>query len=650
MRPACIIAFLAVLGSCVHADMARFDPTDKRMDQKVTVETVSTKLEDVAKSLTEQSGVTVKAGAGTRDWKVRERRVTIQAKDVPLGQLIDQIERLLGYYVSREGKEGEWTYIIWQDKKSRDLEAEMVTAAKEDAARRAREVRQSALDAAEKALKLTPQEAAKLKDKDPLTAYMATSKSGRGFAQLLSSMQSQFPTEYDLMMRGRKTFLPVEGMPGTLAGATADAAAGGLGKAMRQMTQAKEQPSPYQIVFMPFNGNGQTDAGLMGVSGLMFITGLMPGQAPQNSSGMWGGGLPMGMFPIAGEDSPFGKLFGKALFALDDGMPLDQLNKQFESDATNSSFLADSIARKSATEENPPTDPELTREIEIDAKAMPSGLKEVLRGNTSTESQGKAVAEISRALGMPTLLESFASDLPIALFVKPGKQPLYNVLIAFEKGGYLWDRTDGMLRIRSQDWALKRSYEIPESFIAFYKDVLDKEGQFALDDLANMAFTLTDEQIQNTLAKEPGLSLALGSLAIGFGSGTEILRLYGSFTPQQKEALNSESGLLFAQLSDDQWERTSNIITDSLGGVVIADGNIRLQPQSDSDTKTGNPSRTFDITVSVNGQQDPLTTTEYVYIASKDSIARIKEMRKKAEEAPKKPDANEPNQQPGASK
>ncbi|MCX6377634.1 MAG: hypothetical protein NTU88_16645, partial [Armatimonadetes bacterium] len=147
MRLVYIGAVLAVLVSGACADIAKFDPQDKRLDKKVTIEVDHTKLEDVVKSLSEQSGVTVKAGTGTRDWKVRERHVTIRAKDMPLGRMMDEITGLLGYYLSREGKEGEWTYIIWQDKKSRDLEAEMMTAEKEAAAQRAKETRQSAVDA-----------------------------------------------------------------------------------------------------------------------------------------------------------------------------------------------------------------------------------------------------------------------------------------------------------------------------------------------------------------------------------------------------------------------------------------------------------------------------------------------------------------------
>jgi hypothetical protein len=534
LRSVWITALVISLCASVCADTSKFSPPDPRLEKKVTIEVDHTKLEDVVKSLSEQSGVTVKAGTGTRDWKVRERHVTIHAKEIALGKMIDEIERLLGYYVSREGKEGEWTYIIWQDKKSRDLEAEMVTAAKEAAAQRAKETRQSALDVANKALKMTPEEALKNRDKDPLGAYMGGTKSGRGYAQLLSSMQSQFPTEYDLMMRGKQASLPLTNLPPTLTQAASDAASGGLANAMK----GKGLPdlTPHQLVIMPFGGSENAEASLMGMSGLMWMTGLAPGQTPTGGSGPWGDGLPMGMFPLAGQNSPFGNIFGKMLFAFDEGASLDEAMKQISAEAQNGSFLADTLARKSPTEETPPTDPELTREVEIDPKGIGGGMADLMGRGPSPQNQGKAVAEISRALGIPTLLESFSSDMPIALFLKPGKQPVYKVLIALEKAGYKWDRGDGTLRVRSEDWALKRSYEIPESFIAFYKDLLEKQGELTLDVLAQIASTLTDEQIQNTLSKDEDLGFAVSTLGGDFfGEGREILRFYAALTPAQKE-------------------------------------------------------------------------------------------------------------------
>lgn len=121
MRKLWILAFAVLMAGRAFgiADTS----TDPRLDKKVTLEVSHTKLEDAVKSLAEQTGVVIKAGSGQRDWRVRERKVTIYAKDVPAGQVMTEISKLLGYFLSQDGKKDEWTYLFWQDQKSRIFES-----------------------------------------------------------------------------------------------------------------------------------------------------------------------------------------------------------------------------------------------------------------------------------------------------------------------------------------------------------------------------------------------------------------------------------------------------------------------------------------------------------------------------------------------
>jgi len=64
------------------------------------------------------------------------------------------------------------------------------------------------------------------------------------------------------------------------------------------------------------------------------------------------------------------------------------------------------------------------------------------------QDQSKMMEEIARASQESVLLESYRTMMPISLFVKPGKQPYYRVLIAAEQAGYTWELGDGTLRMR----------------------------------------------------------------------------------------------------------------------------------------------------------------------------------------------------------
>jgi len=158
---------------------------------------------------------------------------------------------------------------------------------------------------------------------------------------------------------------------------------------------------------------------------------------------------------------------------------------------------------------------------------------------------GKTTATLSRAFGAPVLLESFTRMNPIGGFVKPGKQPLYKVLIGLEKAGYIWERGDGAFRIRPRDWALQRSYEIPESFLAHYWAVIERQGELTIDDLGAMVVALSDEQINHTFKADPDWSRAAYGLANCGDAGLSILRMYGLLSSEQKQVLRSEERFAF---------------------------------------------------------------------------------------------------------
>lgn len=640
-------AVLAVLVSGACADITKFDPADKRLEKKVTLAVNHVKLEEVAKSLSEQSGITIKAGTGTRDWKVREQLVTVHAKDVPLSKVLDQVTKLLSFCLSREGKEGEWSYIIWQDKKDRDLEAEMLNAQREEAAQRVARSRSGTVDMAKDALKMSPEDAMKQRDKNPVLAYMGGTKTGRGFASFLSYFQANFPTEYELMLRGKRVFVPLSGVPADMQQAISDMTSGGMADALKkQGGDNMPNLTPSQMLLQSASEENGPQVESLGFGGLAILTGLGPDGKPLNDQ--YGGGIPMSVTLLTDPDSPLGKILGEMLLAVEDGMSLDESNKQLNDRLDNNpEFIAGALAQDSPTEKNPPTDPELTREVEIKDVVNGAGGRAFV-GNDGEKNQGKILAEISRALGGPLLKESFDTEMaPIGLYVHPGKQPLYKVLIGLEKAGNTWVRDGDTLRVRPRNWALLRSYKIPESFTAHYKDLLDKNGELTLDDLAGIASSLTDGQIQHALAKADDLRPAVDCITQGRASTREVLRLYASLSDEQKTALDGDAGLPFSQLTNAQWDRLSAVLDDRLGGLYIQDGSIRLLPQTEEQVKAHELSRRFEVTAQVNGEKEPRKVSEPIQLASKDKIKAAKEARKKAVEAAKAAEQNkdkQPNQ------
>ena len=614
------VLVLWVIGGA-WADVSEFRKSDPRLDKKVSLAVNHVKLEDVAQSLAEQSGVDIKAGTGKRDWKVRERKVTIHAKDIQVGQVLEEISRLTGYHVSRLGKQGEWNYLIWQDQKGRIFEEEMLVAAKEAEARRTADIRQGTLDAAAKALRISPEQALKNRDKDPLGAYLGGTQSGRGFAQFLSSLQSMFPTEYGLMMRGKRVAIPVSGLPPGLQGAVADIMSGGLATWMGKNVKGQELV-PQQFVLEASRGQDREIQQMLGFGGMILLNAQISGQ--QNA-------MPTGVFPMSSPDSKLGGLFGKLLLSIDEGMDLNEANKQANDQFQGSDAMAELLARKSPTEENPPTDPELLKEIEI--KEVTGALRNGPQPPNQAEEYGKMIAEVARATGKSVLVESYDSAIPISTFLKTGKQPFYKVLVAAEKAGCRWEMGEGTLRIRPEDWAIFRSREVAESFLKHYKELLQKNGAFTLEDLAGLVASLTDDQLEGGVLADKDLSPAVITATTNRW-GRNMLRAYGTMDPNQKSQLWAEGGMSFGQLTDAQWLYVNDIITDEMGGAEIMDGSVRIVP--DPPDKPNPNRKIFEITVITPREEKPHPIKVWVTTPTQAYVKDMMEQRKKQQEAMEK--------------
>ncbi len=597
--------FLLVLISAattLHADVTKFNPPDSRLDKKITLDFNHVKLEDLVNGLGKYSGVTIKAGTNERDWKVREQRLTIHVKEMPVGTVLDKITSLLGFYLSREGKDKEWSYVIWQDKKSRDLEAEMLNAEKEAEAQRIAKQRQAGIDLAKEALDMSPADALAQKDKNPLLAYLGGTKAGRGCAQFLSSFDTNFPTEYDLMMRGNRAFLPLSALPSGMQQALTDATSGGLAGAFKGM--AGGDMSPYQMVMTPATDILDSSAGnavpdIMNM-GMMVMTGLLPGQKP-DVNGWLGGGNILTLFPLTDGDTPLGKFAGQTLLDADKGADLGALNKKMADAMSDPAQLQSMLAHDSPTEKKLPTDPDLTREVEI------KDLKDAIKpGMTAEERLGIMMAEASRATGYPVLMESFKKPRPVDLFVHPGKQQVYKLLIGLEKAGYTWIKDDDKtIRVRPVDWAFRRSCEIAESYFKEFDAIMDKHGYHTMEDVAQIMAGLSEDQIRTQLSDDWFRLMSLGRLVQDAAVEREMLRTYASLSPGAKEALVTEEGLPFAQMTDDQWSHISDIVAERMSGSHITDGSVRLVPQTDKQIQAKELARTFEIRAFIGDRTEP---------------------------------------------
>lgn len=575
---------------------------DPRLDKAVTIEVEHAKLDDVAKRLSGMSGIDIKAGSGERDWRVRERRVTLCVKDTALKSVLRQISELLNYRISQDGKPGEWKYLIWQDVKSRELEEEMLLVDLQAAEARLADSRKSVVDLANKALSMSPEELQKLESKDPYLAYFGATQAGRGRARLLVGLGSHFPTWDDIGRYGTSAMVTsASDLSPDLLQAASDALSG-----KRRQPGGKAALKPTMVEMIP-QKPGDSDSGL---GGNLFITGAWPDGQTDTIT------VPLAP-PGSGQANEFAAV---QLASEEDGDPLATAKSRGKADA-ESGDLASSLGRRSPTEENPPTDPELTREVDLgDLPKLRIQHREYKLRSGDTV---KTMAAISKATGYTVYLESFDGMTPPGLVMKSGKQPLYHILIALEKAGCIWQKDGEILRIRPDNWATLRSYAVPESVLGHWKSTLAKQGEFTLNDLAGMVTSLTPSQIGKGLYRNPDLTFALDYGLWGNG----FLRFYGSLSAPQKASLGKRSGLGFSSLDARQWDLLGAALPDSLRSAYIQGGGIRLLPEERKQAltdgafhETANDVR-FGVTLQVDGEDAPRETTLAVNLVKREAIA-----------------------------
>lgn len=137
----------------------------------------------------------------------------------------------------------------------------------------------------------------------------------------------------------------------------------------------------------------------------------------------------------------------------------------------------------------PPEAPELLQEVQLIAKP---GRRMI--------PLSEIAAHLQAATGMPILADSFIRAR-VREDVLSGKKPLYQFLRLLEQHlEYRWEWRDGTLRLRSGYFYRDRPREIPLRLRTLWRERLVKQGAFSLSDLAELAATLTDEQLRGLVS------------------------------------------------------------------------------------------------------------------------------------------------------
>lgn len=548
------------------------EPTpDARLAQKITY-SVYASLQEITAALSSKTGVTLRAGANDRDWRVRERRVRVEIRNLPLGDALSGITKTLEYDLRRSGPDGQWTYRIWQTAKSRAQEEAMRTAETERLERRMAAIRDQVFQDADEIKPLSPDEAAKLRQTDPWKAYLGGTEEGRAYLDLVRSLPNE---TRDGVRLGRKVDLKVADLSPAQQDAVRKMISGGIamkgGIGPSNLKDLLPKVTPTHLIFMPLTEELKKETDNAAMAGIAVVMGDSDGSDPQldrmadedEKMGL-GHMIPMALVPLS-DSKGFGKVFADMALRLNDGEDARQVQRDFNNRlrAGEGSWEADSTGDASApapapgsTSTTTPAPPPVVPALQVEVDPLDAdSLDDLLRG-------------LSEKTRLSYVMESYPDEPRITGVLPRTKGTVKALLDSLKHVGYEWEYGSGVVRLKPTNWAVERSYDVPARLILGYRQILEAKGWFDLDLLGSLCSTLTSEQIKHRIVTDK--VLAEGVTDALEGDNDRVLRFYGNLSARQKTALKSPDGLDLASLTEAQGSALAPLLTEAASKDRIA--------------------------------------------------------------------------------
>ena len=510
--------------------------TDTRLSKKVTIEQARAPLRKILDELTKSTGVVLKAGANNGDWQVRDRKMNIFAKDVPLAQLMNSISHVMKFKWQRKGEDGKWTYRLYMDRRTLlDAEAQRSRAEAKEKADETRR-RQNALDVFGKLSSLSDTEKAKLKTDNPF--LYAVSKNGWGDS--LGDFLREVPAASEALASGQKTSIE--------AGMLSPKARTGIMNAMKSEMDMENR----------FNRSQSTrllPEGLDPSTVTIFINQNidkmpdMPGKGAllgEVSFRYEGGSVDT---PFLNPDSPLVKWIGKVIIECEEqDCGVDDYLEEHKGEMSAAMVNEVKTSSGGEPENEHPDDPSLAAKVNLKPDSPALFNVEMDLANASKLCVVSDHFQNVPMGGMPPEMTGTPRgemELKAALD-KIGDAYVYN-----------WDKRGSVIELRDRNWFRKRAAQIPDAWLEVWRNELETTGTIDLDSLSQIA-QLTPEQYSANVLYDDTLSRSnLIGVVI---SSREVLRFYASLGPEQRASLPIGSGLDVVALSSDQSDEFAKLL------------------------------------------------------------------------------------------
>jgi hypothetical protein len=500
--------------------------TDARLSQKVTLSESRKCASVILEDLTKLTGVTFKTGVNNNDWQVRDRKMNLFVKDVPLAQVMNSISHVMKFKWERKGDAGKWQYRLYMDRRTL-LDADAQRLREDERLRdKASAKRKAGLDDYMNADNLSPVDRAKLKETDPLMYLFATT----GIAGSIGQMFREVPALNEAMATGGEISIAGKDMSqqGKAGLSRLLSSIINLVRKMKPNEQSIPDSIDPNLVTVELNRDLDRQSGGLPQGLLLAMFNVKLGENDKAN------------LPLMNPDSAIGHALGNALIKCADGqVKAEDLDKTIQSDIQAAALKDIEALRQDWGE------PEVQHP---DDPALKTKMKLAPEGDRFADIQ-KALADAS---SFAVISDSFGKmqDGGMLGFVKDENElgTMLDKLCGLAL--YNWEKRTSVIEFRDREWFRKRSAQIPEATLEVWRQAFIKTGTLDLGDLGQMARLDVAQYNQNV-----GEDEVLGSVDLSrlIWLQRDMLRVYASLTENQRSAALSDARLDLQSLPPDQF-------------------------------------------------------------------------------------------------
>jgi len=508
---------------------------DAGTSQRVTYEAKRKTVTSILADLNAMTGVTLKAGYNNEDWQVRDRRMNIFAKDIPLSNLMNSIARVMKFQWSkREDDKGVVSYRLYMDRKT-ILGAESKRLAEEERVRKGLlEGRNRFLSAMEAAAIMSNEDLEKLKTQSP-SVYKMVDTSMRFLPQILAEL----PLAKQAFLSGVEFTLDI----GALSPEVRQGLIGAIGI---------NDPT-----------SGTVWIGGLGVPSYTNMSVYRSGSSAPHVSPYIVTGMGAMRFELKNSHR---SCEGASAF-IDPESDLTRLQTKYMDAVLHDDDYEELAVEMTKAGKALVVDMGEPLAIHSDDPDLSAKVKMKVDGNDFAN----VLAALADSSSFAVVSDSFNKSFWDLAF-REDEITIRAALARMESVcRYNWARHNSILEFNDRDWYRKRAAQIPEVWLEAWRKAFKNNGMLDLDELSQIA-SLTPEQAGANLYDDDVLRQA----HVGLFGDREFLRLYAVLDKQQKTSIFTERGLYLDSLSDNGSTTVQALLKRCASVKGSSDGGLRL--------------------------------------------------------------------------